>query len=82
MTAPLSPVTLLVREECALCAEFLLSLALDFPAAYALLRTTDVDAHPALALAFGLRVPVLCLGTEVLCEGRYDRARVAAGLGL
>ncbi len=46
------------------------------------LDTRDVDAEPALAWEFGLRVPVLTVDGHVACEGRYDRDKVAAALGL
>lgn len=79
MTATLE---LLVREGCHLCDEFLLDLSLDHPAVTAGVRTRDVDADAALAAEFGLRVPVLVVGGRVACEGRYDRDKVAAALGL
>lgn len=73
---------LYVRQECHLCEAFLLDLSLDFPAAFVTLETRDVDAEPTHAADYGLRVPVLCRDAAVVCEGRYDRARVAAALGL
>ena len=42
----------------------------------------DVDADPALAARYGLRVPVLEQGGAVICEGRYDRDRVRRALRL
>ena len=80
MSAP--ELVLYQREGCHLCEQFLLEFSLDFPARYAALRTTDVDADPALALAYGLRVPVLAAGDTVVCEGIYDRAKVEAALWL
>ncbi|MGI9245831.1 MAG: glutaredoxin family protein [Steroidobacteraceae bacterium] len=76
------PFLLYVRDGCHLCDQFLLELGLDFPALRASVETVDVDADPALATAYGLRVPVLAGAGGVLCEGRYDRAEVAAALGL
>lgn len=75
-------IELLVREGCHLCDEFLLDLSLDHPAVTAGVRTHDVDADAALAAEFGLRVPVLVVDGRVACEGRYDRDKVAAALGL
>ncbi len=73
---------LYVREGCHLCDEFLIDFSLDHPGLVDVLATHDVDAETALALKFGLRVPVLTVGGHVACEGRYDRDKVAAALGL
>jgi uncharacterized protein with PhoU and TrkA domain len=78
MTAP--ALELLVREGCHLCDEFLLELSLDQPACMADLTLRDVDGEAELAAEFGLRVPVLRREDHVVCEGRYDRSKVAAGL--
>jgi hypothetical protein len=71
---------LLVRDGCHLCDEFLLELSLDQPACMPDLTLRDVDGEAALAAQFGLRVPVLRLDGHVVCEGRYDRVKVAAAL--
>jgi hypothetical protein len=73
---------LYVREGCHLCEQFLLDLTLDFPALQAIVRTVDVDTDPGLAATYGLRVPVLAAAGLAVCEGRYDRLRVSAALGL
>jgi hypothetical protein len=73
---------LYVREGCHLCEQFLLDLTLDFPALQAIVRTVDVDTDPGLAATYGLRVPVLAAAGLAVCEGRYDRTRVSAALGL
>ncbi|HET9693998.1 MAG TPA: glutaredoxin family protein [Steroidobacteraceae bacterium] len=73
---------LYVREGCHLCEQFLLDLSLDFPTVLATLRTADVDADPELATTYGLRVPVLAAAGVVVCEGRYDPAKVGTALGL
>ena len=73
---------LYVRAGCHLCEQFLLDLTLDFPSLEVTLRTVDVDTDPGLAAAYGLRVPVLAEAGQVVCEGRYDRPRVVAALGL
>jgi hypothetical protein len=82
MTLPAAALVLYVRAGCHLCEQFLLELSLDFPAALARLTTLDVDTDAALATEFGLRVPVLATGGEVICEGTYDRAKVGPALGL
>jgi hypothetical protein len=73
---------LYVRAGCHLCEQFLLELSLDFPQSLDSLETQDVDTDADLASEFGLRVPVLTVHGQVACEGLYDRARVAAALGL
>lgn len=73
---------LYVREGCHLCDQFLLDLTLDFPSLQPVVRTVDVDTDPDLAASYGLRVPVLAAAGQAVCEGRYDRPRVAAALGL
>ena len=71
---------LYVREGCHLCDLFLLDLAQDMGPSYAMLAVVDVDADPALAAEFGLRVPVLAVAGRVVCEGRYDSPRVRDAL--
>jgi len=39
-----------------------------------------VDGDPVLAAEFGLRVPVLAVAGQVVCEGRYDSPRVRDAL--
>lgn len=76
------PLVLYVREGCHLCEQFLVDLSLDFPALLPGLGLQDVDLDAELGRAYGLRVPVLALDGAVVCEGRYDRDRVGAALGL
>ena len=80
----MTPATLelYVRAGCHLCDEFLLDFSLDHPGLLDAVETRDVDAETALAQEFGLRVPVLKIDGHVACEGRYDRDKVAAALGL
>jgi hypothetical protein len=73
---------LYIRSGCHLCDEFLLEFSLDHPGLVDALETRDVDAAKALAVEFGLRVPVLTVDDRVACEGRYDRGKVGAALGL
>lgn len=77
-----SGLVLYLRQGCHLCEQFLVDFSLDFPARFASLRTSDIDADPALALDYGLRVPVLAAGDRVVCEGIYDRAKIEAALAL
>lgn len=82
MTEPSPGLVLYVREDCHLCEQFLVDLSLDFPSLLAGLGLQDVDVDAALAREYGLRVPVLARDGAVVCEGRYDRTRVGAALGL
>ncbi|MFO1407224.1 MAG: glutaredoxin family protein [Steroidobacteraceae bacterium] len=71
---------LYVRDGCHLCDDFLIALELDLGPAAAGVPVLDVDRDPDLAMRYGSRVPVLASGGAVICEGRYDRARVLAAL--
>jgi len=73
---------LYVREGCCLCEHFLVELSVDLGPAFEQLAVVDVDRDAELATLFGLRVPVLAVHGEVLCEGVYDGARVRGALGV
>ena len=73
---------LYVRDGCHLCEQFLLDFSLDFPQAAAVLLVRDVDAEPAWAVEFGLRVPVFSAAGTVVVEGAYDCGKVRQALGL
>jgi hypothetical protein len=81
-TDRLSALVLYVRDGCQLCEQFLVELSVDLGPAVERLRVLDVDRDADLAVRFGLRVPVLELAGEVLCEAVYDGARVRRVLGL
>ena len=78
----MAALVLYIRDGCHLCDEFLLDFSLDHPALLDALATQDVAAAAALGTEFGLRVPVLTIDGRVACEGRYDRDKVVAALGL
>jgi hypothetical protein len=80
MPAELSALVLYVREGCHLCDQFLVELSVDLGPAIEELAVVDVDRDEELASRFGLRVPVLEMGGEVLCEGFYDGAEVRRAL--
>ena len=81
MTVPAGPrAVLYVRDGCHLCDEFLVDLSLEMGPEIASVEVADVDRDPGLAIRYGLRVPVLEVGGEVACEGRYDAARVRRAL--
>jgi len=71
---------LYVRDGCHLCDIFLVELEQDLAPGQAKLTVVDVDGDPALAVEFGLRVPVLTLAGRVVCEGRYESPRVLSAL--
>jgi ABC-type uncharacterized transport system ATPase subunit len=73
---------LFVREGCHLCEQFLMDLSLEIGPAIERLALVDVDRDPELAVRYGLRVPVLALGSEVLCEGVLDAVRLREALQL
>ena len=76
MPPELKGLVLYVREGCHLCDHFLVELSMDLGPAVEQLAVVDVDRDEELASRFGLRVPVLEAGGEVLCEGFYDGAEV------
>lgn len=80
MAEPGGDPVLYVRGGCHLCDQFLLELERDLGVASGRLRVVDVDDAPALAAEYGLRVPVLALDGQVVCEGIYDRPRVRHAL--
>lgn len=82
MTDAAVGLVLYVREGCHLCEQFLLELSLEIGPAIELLAVVDVDGDPELAVRYGLRVPVLALGPEPLCEGVLDAARLREALQL
>ena len=64
---------LLTRADCGLCDRLLLQLdALRQRAAIPALTLVDVDADPVLQRRWGLRVPVLLLDGERVCEQALD----------
>jgi len=73
---------LYVREGCHLCEQFLMELSLEIGPAVERLVVVDVDGDPDLAIRYGLRVPVLAVGADVLCEGVLDADRLRAAIRL
>lgn len=66
--------TVVSRDECALCEEMLSELAaLGRTVALPPLEVLDVDADPQRLRRYGLHVPVLLLDDTVVCRGRLDR---------
>jgi hypothetical protein len=72
-----SRLTLLTREECGLCEEFLEALH-DEAARAPLppLDLVDVDSDPELRRRHGLDVPVLLLDGVRICAHRFDAAEL------
>ncbi len=44
------------------------------------IEVVDIDASPELALAFGVRVPVVEVDGQVLIEGRFDERELVERL--
>ncbi len=80
--AQVSGLVLYVREGCHLCEQFHVELSVDLGPAVERLRVLDVDRDTDLAVRFGLRVPVLELDGDILCEATYDGPRVRRALGV
>jgi len=77
-----SGLVLYVREGCHLCDQFLMELSLELGPIVEHLAVVDVDGEPELAIRYGLRVPVLAVAGEVLCEGVLDADRLRAAIRL
>jgi hypothetical protein len=82
MPEPESGLVLYVREGCHLCEQFLMELSLEIGPAVERLAIVDVDDDPDLAVRYGLRVPVLTMNSDVLCEGVLDAERLRAAIQL
>lgn len=67
--------TLYYRKGCHLCEQMLTELKAlhgeEFP-----VLGVDVDSSPALRARYGLEVPVLVAGDQILCHGRLDLGRL------
>jgi len=77
-----SGLVLYVREGCHLCDQFLMELSLELGPIVERLAVVDVGGDPELAIRYGLRVPVLAVAGEVLCEGVLDADRLRAAIRL
>jgi len=73
-TAPAEArLALLTRADCGLCEQLLLELtALRARAPIPAVTLVDVDADPVLQRRWGLKIPVLLLDGERVCETRLD----------
>ena len=72
---------LYTRPDCSLCEELRDELEAAFAGRFQL-ETRWVDEQREWKKRYGLRIPVLCGDQdELLCEGRFDAAAVAAHLG-
>ncbi len=70
----------MMRDGCSLCDHLVLALELLRPRYSFTYCKVDVDTEPALAERYGTRVPVLVAGSEEICEGHCDPARIEAFL--
>ena len=73
-TAPAEArLALLTRADCGLCEQLLLELtALRERRPIPAVTLVDVDADPVLQRRWGLKIPVLLLDGERVCETRLD----------
>jgi hypothetical protein len=72
MPEPGTGLVLYVREGCHLCDQFLMDLSLEIGPAVETLSVVEVDSDAELATRYGLKVPVLAVGGELICEGVFD----------
>ena len=70
--------TLFYREGCHLCEAFLDELQQCQQRSQFEYDCVDVDSSAALVEQYGLRVPILTLGDEVVCEFFLDPDRLHA----
>jgi len=73
-------VELLTRRDCGLCDKALRALEAVGRELPLSLTLRDIDADAALLREFHIRVPVVRLGAEVLCEGVVTEAALRAAL--
>ena len=74
--------TLLTRAECGLCEEMHEALrALGRRAALPPITIVDVDSDAQLQRRYGLKIPVLLLGTTLVCSHRLDASELLRLLG-
>lgn len=70
--------TLLTRQGCTLCDEFIEELAtLLGPEESSRVRVVDIDSDAVLGRRYGARIPVLLADGEFVCQYRVDRARLS-----
>lgn len=78
----MSALTLLSREGCGLCEEFLAAFATACPDLLPRLVVADVDSRAGWAGRWGNVIPVLIDDDgSPLCETFFDEAQLRAGLG-
>lgn len=69
------------RDGCHLCEQMAAFLFREWPVQAAAMQWRDVDADPQWRELYGLRVPVLVVGGEVVCELQPDGRRIAGCFG-
>lgn len=72
--------TLITRENCALCDHVVLALELMQHRREFRYESIDVDGDEELVGRHGIRVPVLLHGDEEICAGHCDPAAIEAYL--
>lgn len=73
---------LYTRAGCHLCDDMAHALRALLRGSDVRIRAVDVDSEAQLRERYGLRVPVLTLDDEVLCEARLDEEAVRDALRL
>jgi hypothetical protein len=72
--------TLYGRKDCCLCDEMAGVVAVVAAERGLDVAKVDVDSDPALALAYGDEIPVLCLGARRIVSGRVSARALRAML--
>ncbi|MDQ2068290.1 glutaredoxin family protein [Natronospira bacteriovora] len=76
-TAP--TLTLYGRPNCGLCDTMLEAIHARYGQAL-IIEKIDISGDPQLERRYGLKIPVLALGEEVICYGHLDSERLAQTL--
>lgn len=66
------PLVLYYRDGCHLCEELASLLHRGWPRVVEDLQWADIDSRPEWRELYGLRIPVLARGDQVLCELQPD----------
>lgn len=71
--------TVYSRTGCHLC-EIMIEELIPLLRGRAEIKVIDIDTHPELLETYDLRVPVLAVGEQEICEFRLDRAAAEAAM--
>jgi len=78
---PLDDVTLYSRPGCHLCDEMLRDVHRALGSRKVTVDVVDIDRDAELLARYMLRIPVLAVNGEEVCEGRFDAEAFHVALG-